>query len=122
MMAYIIAICNEKGGVAKTTTTYSLGAALAENGKRILLIDIDAKGNLTLANGIEASDSVHNSSEILLAGLSAQDAIQSTNTQNMDIIPSNAKMAEAEQFLPVRNDYATTLKEALRAKAAEYDY
>src|SRR6185436_16629640 len=113
-MAYITAICNEKGGVAKTTTTYSLGAALAENGKHVLLIDLDPQGNLTLANGIEASEAVHNSSEILLAGLPVQDAIQSTNTPGMDIIPSNAKMAEAEQFLPIRNDYATTLKEALK--------
>jgi chromosome partitioning protein len=122
MMTYITAICNEKGGVAKTTTTYSLGAALAENGKRVLLIDLDPQGNLTLANGIEASEAVHNSSELLLAGLPVQEAIQSTNTPNMDIIPSNAKMAEAEQILPIRNDYATTLKEALKTKAGEYDF
>jgi chromosome partitioning protein len=121
-MAYITAICNEKGGVAKTTTTYSLGAALAENGKRVLLIDLDPQGNLTLANGIDANEAMHNSSEILMAGLPAKDAIQATNTANMDIIPSNAKMAEAEQFLPVRNDYATTLKKALGPTVSEYDF
>jgi len=121
-MAYITAICNEKGGVAKTTTTYSLGAALAENGKKVLLIDLDPQSNLTLANGVEANEAAHNSSEILLAGLPVQDAIQPTNTSNMDLIPSNAKMAEAEQFLPVRNDYATTLKEALQPKSNEYDF
>ena len=121
-MAYIIAICNEKGGVAKTTTTYSLGAALADEGKRVLLIDLDPQSNLTLANGININETAHNSSEILLDGLHPQDAIRSSNTPNMDIIPSNSRMAEAEQFLPVRNDYATILKDALQTKAKEYDF
>ncbi len=121
-MAYIIAICNEKGGVAKTTTTYSLGAALADDGKRVLLIDLDPQGNLTLANGIDTNKTAHNSSEILLDGLHPQNAIQPSNTPNMDIISSNPRMAEAEQFLPVRNDYATILKDALQEKTKEYDF
>ena len=107
-MAYIIAICNEKGGVAKTTTTYSLGAALADDGKRVLLIDLDPQGNLSLANGIDINEMAHNSSsEILLDGLDLQNTIRPSNTPNMDIVPSSSRMAEAEQFLPVRNDYAT---------------
>lgn len=121
-MAYIVAICNEKGGVAKTTTTYSLGAALAENEKRVLLIDLDPQGNLTLANGIDIHETAHNSSEVLLDGLPAQDVIQPSSTPRMDIISSSARMAEAEQFLPVRNDYATILKDALQPKAGEYDF
>lgn len=121
-MAYITAICNEKGGVAKTTSTYSLGAALAESGKRVLLIDLDPQGNLTLANGIDVGEVPHNSSEILLDGLPAQDAIQPTNTANMDIIASSPRMAEAEQFLPIRNEYATILKEALQPTIKEYDF
>ena len=121
-MAYIIAICNEKGGVAKTTTTYSLGAALAEDGKRVLLIDLDPQSNLTLANGIDINEPAHNSSEILLDGLHPQDAIQASNTPNMDIIPSNSRMVEADQFLPVRNNHTMILKNALQIKANEYDF
>jgi chromosome partitioning protein len=121
-MAYIIAICNEKGGVAKTTTTYSLGAALAEDGKKVLLIDLDPQGNLSLANSIDINEPTHNSSEILLDGLNSQSAIRQSNTPNMNIIPSSPRMADAEQFLPPRNDYATILKDALQPKTTEYDF
>ena len=55
-MAYTIAVSNEKGGVAKTTTTMSLGAALAEIGNKVLLIDLDPQANLTLAAGLETSE------------------------------------------------------------------
>jgi chromosome partitioning protein len=113
-MAYIIAISNEKGGVAKTTTTYSLGAVLAESGKTVLLVDLDPQGNLTLATGIEPGDSDNNSSAILLNGLPVEKAIRPTNTPQMDIVPSSAKIAEAEQLLPVRTNYAYLLREALR--------
>jgi chromosome partitioning protein len=121
-MAYIIAICNEKGGVAKTTTTYSLGAALAEGGKRILLIDLDPQGNLTLANGVSAEKAAHNSSEILMDGLHPETAIRPSNTPGMDIIASNQRMGEAEQFLPIKNDYAKILKDALQLKTKDYDF
>jgi chromosome partitioning protein len=121
-MAYIIAICNEKGGVAKTTTTYSLGAALAEDGKKVLLIDLDPQGNLSLANSIDINEVINNSSDVLLDGLSSQSAIRQSNTPNMNIIPSSPRMADAEQFLPPRNDYATILKDALEPKIADYDF
>jgi len=121
-MTYIVAICNEKGGVAKTTTSYSLGAALAEDGKRVLLIDLDPQGNLTLANAIDMNETTHNSSEILLDGLHLQEAIQPTHTSNMDIIPSSSRMGEAEQFLPIRNEFETILKDALQLKAKDYDF
>jgi chromosome partitioning protein len=119
-MAYIIAISNEKGGVAKTTTTFSLGAVLAENGKSVLLIDLDPQGNLTLAAGAEPGEAAFNSCEILLNGLPVQKAIKNTNTPKMDIVPSSPKIAEAEQLLPVRTGYAYTLREALRS--VEYDF
>jgi chromosome partitioning protein len=121
-MPYVIAISNEKGGVAKTTTTFSLGATIAETGKNVLLIDLDPQGNLTLANGIESGDAKRNSSDILLDRLNAKEAIHKTNTQRMDIIPSNPRLAEAEQFLPVRTNHARILKNALLSKEIDYDY
>jgi chromosome partitioning protein len=121
-MPYIIAISNEKGGVAKTTTTFSLGAALAEAGKAVLLVDLDPQGNLSLANSIEPGESKLNSGEILLDQANAEASIRNTSTPGMDIIPSNPRLAEAEQFLPMRTNYAHILKNAFLAKELSYDY
>jgi len=122
-MSYIIAISNEKGGVAKTTTSFSLGAALAEAGKSVLLVDLDPQGNLTLANGIEPGETKLSSGEILLDRLPTAKTIRKTGTERMDIIPSNPRLAEAEQYLPVRTNYANILKSAFAAKdLPPYDY
>ena len=122
-MAYIIAVSNEKGGVAKTTTTFSTGASLAELGKRVLLLDLDPQANLTLANGIEPAKAEKSSSQVLLEGLSIRDAIVKTNVENLMIIPCSARMADAEHFLPVRINYQFVLREALQqAKLDDYDY
>lgn len=121
-MCYIIAISNEKGGVAKTTTTFSLGATMVETGKDVLLVDLDPQGNLTLANGIEPGETKLNSGEILLDELNVQEAIRKTGTTHMDIIPSNPRLAQVEQFLPVRTNYASILKSAFSKKDLEYDY
>ncbi len=121
-MSYVIVISNEKGGVAKTTTTFSLGAALVEDGKKVLLIDLDPQGNLTLANGIDSSDIKLNSASILLDDLDAKDAVKSTTIPNLDIIPSNPRISIAEQFLPSRKNYMQILKNSLAAQALDYDF
>ena len=121
-MPYTIAISNEKGGVAKTTTTYSLGATLAETGKKVLLVDLDPQGNLTLANGIEHDDTKYHSADMLLEDINAQSIILTTNTPNLDIIPSSQRIAEAEQYLPVQTNYAQKLKKSLSAIKTEYDF
>ena len=122
-MTYTIAISNEKGGVAKTTTTFSLGASLVELGKRVLLIDLDPQANLSLANSIEPASTTENSSQILLEGMPVRDSIRETGTENMFIIPCGAKMSDAEHFLPVRINYQFILREALElAKLQDFDY
>ncbi len=121
-MTYIIAISNEKGGVAKTTTTYSLGASLAETGKKILLVDLDPQGNLTLANGIEPGKVVNTSNEVIMAGLDIKDALRKTSAPGMEIVPSSPSLLEAEQHLPLRSNYAFALGNALRAENIHYDY
>jgi chromosome partitioning protein len=122
-MSTIIAISNEKGGVAKTTTTLSLGASLAENGLRVLLIDLDPQSNLSIALGFEPHDLQHNSAEILLDGYPIAQAIVPTNTERVDLLPSSSKMEQAEQYLPVRTNYAYTLREAInKAEELPYDY
>lgn len=114
-MTYVIAIANEKGGVAKTTTTLSLGAALAENGKNILLIDLDAQANLTLSVGLEISQAPVAASHVLIEGASLSSAIQKTDIENIDLIPGHSNIDSAEQYLPVRSHYTYILRRALEA-------
>jgi len=122
-MTYTIAVSNEKGGVAKTTTTFSLGASLADMGKHVLLIDLDPQANLSLANGIEPGNTTQNSGLVLLEGLPLRDTIKSTSTENMHLVPCGARMSDAEHFLPVRINYQFILREALhQAHLDDFDY
>ena len=77
-MTYTIAISNEKGGVAKTTSTLSLGAALAETVQKVLLIDLDPQANLTLALGFEPGKVEHTSGDILLDATPLLESCQAT--------------------------------------------
>ena len=122
-MTYTIAIANEKGGVAKTTTTMSLGAALAEAGQKVLLIDLDPQANLTLATGLEISEVSTSSSNILVEAAPLLSAKQKTEIENVDIIPAHPNIESAEQFLPIRTNYIATLRRAIdSASPLPYDY
>jgi chromosome partitioning protein len=122
-MTKIIAVSNEKGGVAKTTTTISLGAALVNLGHHVLLIDLDAQANLTLALGLEPGESEKTSSNIMLDNAPLLSARRKTDVNELDLIPSNSRIETSEQFLPVRTNYTTILQRAI-ANAANlpYDY
>jgi len=121
-MAYIIAMSNEKGGVAKTTSTLSLGAALAELNYRVLLIDLDPQANLSLALGLETGEAAVTSANILIESASLQTAIQKTDIPNLELIPSSFRIENAEQFLPMRTHYLSTLRDALEVDTLPYDY
>jgi chromosome partitioning protein len=122
-MTYTIAISNEKGGVAKTTTTMSLGAALAETKKKVLLIDLDPQANLTLAAGLEIREVSTSSSNILVEAAPLLSAKQKTEIDNIDIIPAHPNLESAEQYLPIRTNYTATLKRAIQnASPLPYDY
>ncbi|HSG44873.1 MAG TPA: ParA family protein [Anaerolineales bacterium] len=121
-MAYIIAISNEKGGVAKTTSTLSLGAALAELNHRVLLLDLDPQSNLSLALGFESEESSITSANVLIENASIQSTIRKSEIDNLDIVPSSFRIESAEQFLPMRTHYLNTLREALEADPLPYDY
>jgi len=122
-MTHIIAVSNEKGGVAKTTTTLSLGAALAEMDQRILLVDLDAQANLTLALGLEPGEAEHTSSNILIEAAPLLSAVRGTDDENIDLIPSNSRIETSEQFLPVRTGYSGILRRAIEETSPlKYDY
>jgi chromosome partitioning protein len=121
-MTYIISLANEKGGVAKTTTTLSLAAALVETGLNVLVIDLDAQANLTLSVGLETSQIKKTVTNILLESLPAREAVIKTSIPGLDIIASNAEMGLAERFLPIRAGYEQILRKALREENWSYDY
>ncbi len=121
-MLKTIAISNEKGGVAKTTTTLSLGAALVELGNRVLLIDLDAQANLTLALGFEPGENENTSSNLMLDNAPLLDVCKKTDVEKLDLIPSSSRIEISEQFLPVRTGYTTILHKAIRATTLPYDY
>lgn len=119
-MATIIAIANEKGGVAKTTTTLSVGGALVEAGHEVLMVDLDAQANLTLALGIEPPKTRYSIANILLESMNPIKVSRETGVHGLDIIPSNAEMGVAEKFLPTRQNYEYTLRRALRETSPLY--
>jgi len=121
-MTYTIAMSNEKGGVAKTTSTLSLGAALAELNYSVLLFDLDPQSNLSLALGLETEDTSINSANILIENARVISAIRKTEIKNLELIPSSFRIENAEQFLPMRTHYLTTLRDALEADPLSYDF
>ena len=121
-MAFTIAMSNEKGGVAKTTSTLSLGAALAELNHRVLLIDLDPQANLSLALGLENGEAETTSANVLIENVPIRNAICKTEVQNLDIVPSSTRIESVEQFLPMRSNYLLTLHNALETGSLPYDY
>lgn len=113
-MQRIIAIANEKGGVAKTTTVISLGGALVQAGYNVLLIDLDTQANLSLGLGIAPAKIRRSVADVLLNSESLMSVSRETNIEGLDVIPSNADMGLAERFLPVRQNYERVLKTAIQ--------
>jgi len=119
--ARVIALCNQKGGVGKTTTTVNLGAALATYGRRVLLIDFDPQGALSANLKVETDD-VSTIYELLLG--SERDpsvAIQQTQIPGLDIIPANIDLSAAEVHLVNEVAREHTLARVLRRVSDRYD-
>lgn len=120
-MTHIIAVANEKGGVAKTTTCLALGGALVENGHEVLLVDLDAQANLTLGIGLQPTAMRRTIADVLLNASTALSASRETDFPGLDIIPANQEMITAERFLPIRQNYRHILRQALHNMAL-YDF
>ena len=121
-MTTIISVANEKGGVAKTTTTVSLAAAMVETGLEVLVVDLDAQANLSLSLGYEGSKSQPSIGNILLESAPARESVRETGILRLDLIPATSEMVLIERFLPNRQNYETVLSNALRDTGLDYDF
>ena len=121
--ARIVAVCNQKGGVGKTTTTINLGAALAERGRKMLLVDFDPQGALSVGLGIQPHDIDSTVYNLLMErGVKARDVIFETTVPNLDLLPSNIDLSGAEVQLVHEVGREYILGGVLKDVVPEYDY
>ena len=118
--ARVLALANQKGGVAKTTSVASLGAALAEKGKKVLLIDLDPQACLTFSLGVDPDTVEASIHEVLMGRAELVDVIIEC-AEGVDLVPSTIDLAGAEAMLLPRPGREYVLRTALEASSAAYD-
>jgi chromosome partitioning protein len=116
----IIAVANQKGGVGKTTTTINLGAALADSGARVLIVDLDPQGNASTGLGIEASARNVTTYDFLLDEATPDEAVQATSQDRLSIIPATIDLSSADIELLANEKRSFLLHDALRQPAMEH--
>ncbi|HVD28494.1 MAG TPA: ParA family protein [Mycobacteriales bacterium] len=120
--ARVVALCNQKGGVGKTTSTINLGAALTEFGRRVLLVDFDPHGALSVGLGVQPHQLDRTIYDVLMeSSVSLDDVLLKTNIPGMDLVPSNIDLSAAEVQLVNEVAREQTLARALTPALPDYD-
>jgi chromosome partitioning protein len=122
MTAKIFALANQKGGVAKTTTTVNLGAYLAAAGRRVLVVDTDPQGNATTSLGVDPRSVAVSLYNVLIDQVPIQSTITLTDRVGLDLVPSTTDLAGAEVEMARLMARERLLERALRPIASVYDY
>jgi chromosome partitioning protein len=120
--ARVVALCNQKGGVGKTTSTINLGAALTEYGRRVLLVDFDPQGALSVGLGVQPHQLDRTIYDVLMeSSVTLDDVLLKTNIPGMDLVPSNIDLSAAEVQLVNEVAREQTLARALAPALPDYD-
>lgn len=117
-MGRIVAITNLKGGIGKTTTVVNLSAGLALKGAQVLLVDVDAQGNLAMALGLKPRRTLY---DVLVDGKRPEDCLVNARP-NLDLLAANESLLTAQPELARRPDWARVLEQALRPVRSKYDF
>ena len=117
----VIAVANQKGGVGKTTTTINLGAAIAEYGKRVLIVDLDPQANATTGLGVNSRDLQESVYQVLCEEAAARDVIRPVDVPDLDLLPSSLALAGAEIELVSAFSREHRLSRALAPIVEAYD-
>lgn len=118
-MGRVLAFANQKGGVAKTTSVISIGAALAQRGRSVLAVDMDAQGALTFSLGVDPDGLDETVNDVLVRRLPIEKVVLA---REIDLIPSNIDLAGAEAILLAKTGREYALQRALRDVVDNYDY
>jgi len=121
-VARVFAVVNQKGGVGKTTTSVNLAAALAQSGRRVLLVDLDPQGNATMGSGVDKRNATRTVYHVLLGIEDLARVRVRIERGGFDLLPSNRELAGAEIELVGLPQREARLKQALQGVADEYDY
>ena len=117
----VLAIANQKGGVGKTTTAVNLGAALAEAGFRLLVVDLDPQGNATTGLGLNPRDVTSSLYDVILSNVALEDCIEPTSLKNLFVAPATIDLAGAEIELVAQMSRELRLRRAIDAVRDHYD-